>query len=201
MLDRWIIDEWMKWVSFKREVFNCAADRNLNYKPVQAAVIQMAERAKVDLFITFDCRSSPIVLLNLRARTGRIGTCSQGHCRYLLQQVLLEQDAGERNFIIQKDSENVFVLFSTTKLCYLWRTCTASGSTWLKVSSPFSYSFRGWREEIIQLITPGFLHGRAETVLLVCKPVNFSWKCCLRSYFLLLDGKIPAHRLCIRPLC
>ena len=92
-------------------------------------------------------------------------------------------------------SESMFVLFSTTKLCYLWRTCTASGSTWLKVSSPFAYSFRGWREEIIQLITPGFLRGRAATVLLVCKPVNFSWKCCLRSCFLLLDGKIPVHRL------
>ena len=53
----------------------------------------------------------------------------------------------------------------------------------------------GWREEIIQLITPGFFRGRAATVLLVCKPVNFSWKCCLRSCFLLLDSKIPVHRL------
>ena len=89
-------------------MFNCVVDRNLNYKRVQAAVIQMVDRAKVDLFI--------IVLLNLRARTWRFGTCSQGHCRYLLQQVLLKQDADERNFIIQKDSENVFVVFSTTKL-------------------------------------------------------------------------------------
>ena len=32
-------------------------------------------------------------------------------------------------------------------------------------------------------------------VLLVCEPVNFSWKCCLRSCFLLLDSKIPVHRL------
>ena len=73
-----MIDEWMKLVSFKREVFNCAADRNLNYKQVQAAVVEMADRAKVDLIITFDCPSSPIVLLNLRARTWRFGTCSQG---------------------------------------------------------------------------------------------------------------------------
>ena len=78
------------------------------YKPkqVQAAVIQMADRTKVELFITFDSgRSSPIVLLNLRSRNWGFGTCSQGHCRCLLQQVLLEreQDAGERSFTIQKD--------------------------------------------------------------------------------------------------
>ena len=98
-------------VSFKREVFNCVVHRYLNYKQVQAAVIQMGDPAKVDLFITFNCRSSPIVLLNLRARTWRFGTCSQGHCRYLLQQVLLEreQDAGERNFIIQKDIAKTFM--------------------------------------------------------------------------------------------
>ena len=89
-------------------MFNCVVHRYLNYKPkqVQAAVIQMADRTKVELFITFHpgC-SSPIVLLNLRARNWGFGTCSQGHCRCLLQQVLLEreQDAGERNFIIQKD--------------------------------------------------------------------------------------------------
>ena len=90
-------------VSFlQKSSVNCAVDRNLNYKQVQAAVIQMADRAKVDPFITFDCRPSPIVLLNLRARTWRFETCSQGHCQYLLQQVLLKQDAGVRNFIIQK---------------------------------------------------------------------------------------------------
>ena len=66
----------MNEVSFKREVFNCVVDRNRNYKQVQAPVIKMADRAKVDLFITFHCRSSPIVLLNLRARTWRFGTCN-----------------------------------------------------------------------------------------------------------------------------
>ena len=89
-------------------MFNCVVYRYLNYKPkqVQAAVIQMADRTKDELVITFDSgRSLPIVLLNLRARNWGFGTCSQGRCRCLLQQVLLEreQDAGERNFIIQKD--------------------------------------------------------------------------------------------------
>ena len=194
-----MVGEWMKEVSFRREVCNCVVDWNLNYKRVQAAVLQMAHRAKVDLFITFDCRSSVIVLLNLWARTWRFGTCSQEHCLYFLQQVLLKQDADERNFIIQKDSENVFVLFSTTKLCYLWRTSTACGSTWLKVSSPFSYSFREWREEIIQLITPVFF---AAMLQLFFSFTNlWTWKCCLRSCFLLLDNRIPVRLLCIRLLC
>ena len=72
MLDQWMFNEWMKYVSIKREVFSCVVDGNLNYKQVQAAVIQIADRAIVDLFITFDCRSLPIVLLNLRARTWRL---------------------------------------------------------------------------------------------------------------------------------
>ena len=90
------MNEWMNEVSFKREVFNCVVDRNRNYKQVQAPVIKMADRAKVDLFITFHCRSSPIVLLNLRARTWRFGTCNQG-LAILLQKVRIEreQDAGK----------------------------------------------------------------------------------------------------------
>ena len=160
----------------------------------------MADRTKVELFITFESgRSSPIVLLNLRARNRGFATCSQGHCRCLLQQVLLEreQDAGERKFTIQKDIAKT-CSYSSPQLNFSIYCMKDLHRKWFDLAEGklSIFIFLSWMAgRKYSTDHSWFSSRRAATVLLVCKPVNFSWKCCLHSCFLLRDSKIPVHRL------
>ena len=63
-----------------------------------------------------------------------------------------------------------------TKLCHLWRTCTASGSTWLKVSSWFYFPFVDGGKKLFNWSLMVFFAVVLQLFCSLCKLVNLFLK-------------------------